>query len=137
MWFYITEILSLSHHRNIVPVRKLPKKLQAPDFFQFLATWLSIKTVTPAITPMIQLANLSVVFWRLWKIEDFSYLYYSKLRHFGRWEKFEVFCCNELNIENYLLAFSSWNVVSILWTCINFAPYQIFMKLMLWILHIL
>ena len=79
--------------------------------------------MTSAVTAMIQL-----------EIVYFSYFYSSKLyiAHFGRLESFEVLCCKELNIKDYFLGSSilKYCLVSILLRFINFAQYQILIKLL-------
>ena len=91
---------------------------------------LSIETVTSVITAAIQLANQSAVSWRPWEIVNFSYIYSSKLKAFGWWEKFEVFGCNVLNIDEYFIGsvILRYCLASILWEFINSARYWILIK---------
>ena len=145
---YKVDVLSTSQGETDFPIANISKNAFAIGTRIFCTIWvniiptqLSIETVTSALYAMIQLANQSAVFWRLWEIKHFSYYYSSKLRHFGWWRKFEALCCNELNITDYLIGSSilKYCFVPILWRLINFARYQILIKrlpILWWIFRI-
>ena len=78
-----------------------------------------IETVTSAITAMIQLANHRAVFGRLKESVLFILAFVKIKALYSIEKKIELLCCSILKCS-----------VSILWTFINFAQYQILIKLL-------
>ena len=103
---------------------------------------LSIGTVTSAITAMIQFANQSAVFLRIWEIVYFSYFLFVKIKAFQLIGTIWDFVLQWIEYTFFLLATASWNIVlfSIQWWFVNFARYLVLIKpikILLLIFHIL